>query len=95
MPDGRAGRREVVLELPGTIPDGLFMAEDGWMYITSYEPSRIYRYQHDSSRLELVVEDPDSHLFCHPTNCVVVGSELYTSNLGRWHISRVSLEALI
>jgi gluconolactonase len=92
--DGRAGRKEIMLSLPGTIPDGLYMAADGYLYITSYEPSRIYRYHIGRSQLELVVEDSDAHLFCHPTNCVIVDNNLYASNLGRWHISRVNLEEL-
>lgn len=93
---GEAANVEVLLSVPGTILDGLVMAENGRLYITCYEPSRIYRIDTASpnSQLELLVEDPTAHELCHPTNGVLVGEDLYLCNLGRWHLSRVSLRSI-
>jgi len=39
--------------------------------------------------VETVLADPTAHLLCHPTNLAFRGSELFTSNLGRWHITLI------
>lgn len=95
-PDGTCGTIEPFISLRGTIPDGLAMGPDEVLYMTCYEPSRIYclDLKADDAVLEILAEDPTAHLFCHPTNCVVRGGELYVSNLGRWHISKVKLPSL-
>jgi sugar lactone lactonase YvrE len=90
--DGRAGDVEVFLrDLPG-LPDGLAFDLDGRLYICCYEPSRIYRADPDG-RVELLIDDPEAHMLCHPTNCAFRGRELFSSNLGRWHITRTEVDA--
>jgi hypothetical protein len=42
--------------------------------------------------VELYIEDPTSELICHPTNIAFDGAALYTANLGRWHIVRISTD---
>lgn len=85
--DGKAGVPRVVVSDINRLPDGLAFDEQGRLYIACYEPSRVYRWSDGS--LELFVDDPDAHMLCHPTNCAFRGSELLTSNLGRWHITRI------
>ena len=34
-------------------------------------------------------ETAEIYRMCHPTNCAFRGEELFTSNLGRWHITRI------
>ena len=55
-----------------------------------YAPSRVYR-RDPSGELELLIDDPDHSVLCHPTNGVLRGDKLYTANLGRWHITEVPL----
>jgi gluconolactonase len=70
------------------VPDGLAFDTDGNLYISCYEPSRIYRVSPERE-IHLFIDDPIAHTLCHPTNCAFRGEELFTSNLGRWHITRI------
>lgn len=91
-PDGRPGEREVVAESIERLPDGLAFDAAGNLYISCYEPSRIYRLS-PKSDLALLYDDPDAHMLCHPTNCAFRGSDLFTANLGRWHITRIAVDS--
>jgi gluconolactonase len=87
-PQGAAGKPEVLVELPATVPDGLAFAADGALYVALYQPSRIVRVERDGS-VGVVADDPDAHLLCHPTNIAFRGQELLAANLGRWHITAI------
>jgi sugar lactone lactonase YvrE len=88
--DGSAGDDEVFLrDLPG-LPDGLAFDVEGRLYVCCYEPSRILRADPDG-RVELLIDDPEAHTLCHPTNCAFRGQDLFSSNLGRWHITRTEV----
>ncbi|HEX2312821.1 MAG TPA: SMP-30/gluconolactonase/LRE family protein [Thermomonospora sp.] len=88
LPDGSAGERTVVAELPGTVPDGVGFGPDGLLYVACYEPSQILRLRPgDPSSLEVAAHDPTAHVLCHPTNIAFRGRTAFTANLGRWHIS--------
>ena len=89
---GAAGEAEVFVQDVPALPDGLAFDVDGRLYIACYEPSRIYRADPDG-RLELLIDDPEAHTLCHPTNCAFRGTELFNSNLGRWHITRTEVGA--
>ena len=88
--DGTAGDASVVVTGVDRVPDGLAFAADGTLYISCYEPSRIYRFGSDQ-RLELLVEDPLATTLAHPTNIALLGNRMFTANLGRWHLSEVQL----
>ncbi|MDG0810031.1 SMP-30/gluconolactonase/LRE family protein [Cohnella rhizosphaerae] len=92
--NGAAGEAEALISVPGVILDGLVLSGGGKLYVTCYEPSRIYRMDvnRPEAGLELVAEDPTAHELCHPTNGVLVGDDLYVCNLGRWHITRIPLK---
>ncbi len=75
------------------VPDGLAFAPDGSLFISCYEPSRIYRWREDRG-LELLIEDRAATTIAHPTNVALKGDRLYTANLGRWHITEIDLRGL-
>jgi gluconolactonase len=72
------------------VPDGIAFDIKGNLYISCYEPSRIYRVT-KNKQIELLIDDKGAHTLCHPTNCAFYGEELFTSNLGRWHITRMHI----
>lgn len=93
-PDGAAGERRVVAELPGTVPDGVVLDEESNAYVLCYRPDRIYRVTPDGA-VEVVAEDDEGTLLSAPTNGVFFGQDMLrfaTGNLGRWHISTCSWE---
>ena len=88
--DGSADEAQVFIQGIERLPDGLAFDTEGNLYVSCYEPSRIYRVSPDRE-IYLLVDDPEAHTLCHPTNCAFRGGELFTSNLGRWHITRVDV----
>ena len=93
LPDGTLGERQVVATLPGDVPDGVQFDAEGTLYITLYTPSRIYRLE-PSGRIQVLVDDPHHTKLSSPTNIVFGGpdlTDLFTSNLGRWHINRLRM----
>ena len=94
--DGSAGPMRVLVDLPGSVPDGLAFASDGSVLIACYRPDVIYRWRVDSG-LEVVAEDPEGTVLAAPTNCAFVGPDLGTvlvPNIGRWHVSRFRVPGL-
>src|SRR4029453_1923670 len=89
-PDGSAGPVQLVTGAIENVPDGLAFAADGTLYISCYEPSRIYRMS-PAGKLELLIEDRKATTIAHPTNVALKGDRLYTANLGRWHITEIDL----
>jgi gluconolactonase len=87
------GTPEVVLEIPGTVLDGLACTADGGLLIACYRPDRIYHLAM-SGALEVVAEDPQGTLLAAPTNVCFVGPRLdrvVSANLGRWHLTLLDL----
>ena len=85
----RGGAPETVIELPGTVPDGLAFTEDGGAVLTCYRPDRIY-YRDPTGHLEVLAEDPEGTLMAAPTNVCFLGGDrtsLVSANLGRWHLT--------
>lgn len=81
------GVPEPVVDLPGTVPDGIAFGPDGRLYVGCYEPSQVLRVDLGTGEVATVLADPTAHLLCHPTNLAFRGTELFTSNLGRWHVT--------
>jgi gluconolactonase len=83
------GVAETVVELPGTVPDGLAFTADGGVLISLYRPDRILLLDAAGS-LSIVADDPQGTLIAAPTNVCFVGSRLdrlVSANLGRWHLT--------
>lgn len=88
-PDGAAGPPQPVVSLPATVPDGIAFGPDGRLYVGCYEPSQVLAVDLGTGAVETVLADPTAHLLCHPTNLAFRGTELFTSNLGRWHVTLI------
>ena len=94
--DGTAGSREVLVELPGTVPDGIAFATDGSVVIACYRPDVVLRWRADTG-VEVLAGDPEGTALAAPTNCVFYGPDLATiavPNLGRWHVTRFRVPGL-
>lgn len=89
--DGAPGEPAVVVDAIERLPDGLAVDARGNLYVSCYEPSRIYRVPAGGGA-ELLVDDPEAHTLCHPTNCAFRGRDLFVANLGRRHITRIELD---
>lgn len=84
----KVGPVETVVELPGTVPDGLAFCDDGTFLISCYRPDVIFRCTQDGS-LTVLMSDYEGTLLGAPTNVCFAGPELSMllwANLGRWHI---------
>lgn len=93
LPDGAAGAPRVAVDNVQNVPDGLAFAPDGSLYISCYEPSRIYRWT-ERTGLQVLIEDRRATLIAHPTNIAIKGRKLYSANLGRWHITEIDLQGV-
>jgi gluconolactonase len=88
--DGSAGERQEVAELAGSWPDGLALDAEGNLYVGCYEPSRVLRVT-PSGDVDTLYQDPSAHTLAHPTNLAFRGTTMFTSNLGRWHLTRLEV----
>ncbi len=94
--DGTAGPREVVAELPGTVPDGIAFATDGSAVIACYRPDIVFRWRPDGPP-ELLAADPEGTAIAAPTNAAFFGPDLAfiaVPNIGRWHVTTFQVDGL-
>jgi sugar lactone lactonase YvrE len=94
-PDGAAGKRSVYVRLPKALPDGLAFDTRGNLYVSCYTPNRIYKVGRDR-KASVLIEDWEAHTLSNPTNIAFGGpdlKDLFTSNLGRWHVTKIDLRA--
>ena len=93
--DGSAGEVEKVVDLPGTVPDGVAFDTDDNLYISCYRPDRIYRFSLEG-KLEILAEDYEGTVIAAPTNVAFCGENrdiFLSANLGRWHITHYEISA--
>ena len=93
QPDGTLGQAQVVVEIPGTVPDGLAFDAEGNLYITCYAPNKVFRFT-VSGELELAAEDLRSVVLSAPTNIAFGGEDMKYAifgSLGRWHLSMIEM----
>lgn len=86
--DGSAGAREIVVELPRTVPDGVAFDVEGNLYISMYTPDAIYRYGHDG-KLTILYDDWERLILNAPTNIAFGGPDLKTlliASLCGWNL---------
>jgi gluconolactonase len=83
--DGGAGTPAPVVDLSGSQPDGIALADDGSLFVGCYRPDRIYRVRPDGAT-EVLAEDPDGVVLNQPANVAFAGSRLIVSSLGGWSL---------
>lgn len=91
--DGSAGKREVFVTLPESVPDGIAFDDEGNLYISCYAPNKIY-VATPHGEVSVLIDDWEAHTLANPTNIAFGGPEfdqLFTANLGRWHINRIGV----
>lgn len=89
LPDRSAGPREIVAQLPNTVPDGICFGESGNLYISCYRPDRIYTISPER-RVAVLTEDPIGSVLNVPTNLAFAGSlrdRLVVASLGGRRLS--------
>lgn len=95
LPGGTAGRKELLLALPGMVPDGLAYSSCGDLWISIYDPTCILRYRLSDQRLDCIIADDTTDVLHHSTNIAFRGAdELFVANLGGWHLTKVDLASL-
>ena len=89
------GKKEIFTEDIATVPDGLAFDKEDNLFISCYEPSRIYISDSKGST-RLLIEDEHCTTLAHPTNISLSedGKTMYTANLGRWHITEIDISSL-
>ena len=90
LSDGSAGKATVAVSGLDGVLDGLALGPDGTLYISCYEPGRIYRCKPGGDP-DVLIEDKQAIVLAHPTNIALKGDRMYTANLGRWHITEIDL----
>jgi gluconolactonase len=86
--DGSAGPVEVVVELDGSLPDGLALAADGTLFVGCWRPDRVWRVPPGGAP-EVLADDPDGITLNQPANVAFIGpalDRLAVSSLGGWAI---------
>ena len=87
--DGRIGSREIVAQLPGTLPDGLCFGQSGNLYVSCYRPDRIYAVTPDQ-RVIQIADDPIGSVLNTPTNLTFAGPDrdrIVVASLGGRHLA--------
>lgn len=93
--DGSAGQREVVVELPRNVPDGVAFDAEGNLYISLYNPNIIYRYDLDAKALATLYDDWQQLMLIAPTNIAFGGADmktLFIANLCGWNIVTAAMD---
>jgi sugar lactone lactonase YvrE len=88
----RDGALSVHAELPGTVPDGLALDEDGGLIVACYQPNRIVRVPPGGGEPQLVLEDWTGQRLLTPTNVAFFGPErrsLAIASLCGWSLTAI------
>jgi gluconolactonase len=91
--DGSAGQREVVVELPRNVPDGVAFDSEGTLYISLYNPNIIYRFKDGS--LTALYDDWEQLILVAPTNIAFGGADMKTlliANLCGWSLATTRMD---
>jgi gluconolactonase len=86
--DGSLSDRRVLVELPGTVPDGLLYDDEGRLLVSFWSPDAVLRVEADGE-LTTVVNDPLRVALNQPTNIAFVPgtNRLVAANIGDRYLS--------
>jgi gluconolactonase len=86
--DGSLSRRRVLVEMPGTVPDGLLYDGEGRLLISCWAPDAVFRLE-AGGELTVVLHDPLRVVLNQPTNIAFVPgtNRLVTANIGDRYLS--------
>jgi gluconolactonase len=90
LPSGDLGGRELVVEMPRTVPDGLAFAADGRLLISCFRPDAIFVW--DGRDLSMLAEDWTGLTLSAPTNLCFFGprlDRLACANIAFQHLAEV------
>jgi gluconolactonase len=93
-PDGSAGARTVVVELPRNVPDGIAFDRNGDLYISLYNPNIIYRYS-AKGKLVTLYDDWEQLMLVAPTNIAFGGADMKTliiASLCGWSVHKAPMD---
>jgi len=98
LADGAAGKREILVELPRQVPDGLALDAAGNLYISLYNPNIIHRLTPEG-QLETLYDDWEQLMLVAPTNVAFGGPDMKTliiASLCGWsvHIAQMDIPGL-
>ena len=77
-----------MVDLDGSLPDGVALAADGTMFVGCWRPDRVWRIPPGATP-EVLADDPDGVTFNQPANVAFIGDRLdrlAVSSLGGWAI---------
>jgi sugar lactone lactonase YvrE len=87
-----AGPPEVVLTMPGHVPDGLATLANGDLLVACYSPDTIYRVH--NGQASVLAHDPRRVVLASPTNLALYGpgrTRMAVGSLGRWHVASADI----
>ena len=86
--DGSLSNRRVLVELPGTVPDGLLYDDEGRLLVSFWSPDAVFRLE-AGGELAVVVNDPLRVALNQPTNIAFVPgtNRLVAANIGDRYLS--------
>jgi gluconolactonase len=93
LADGSAGRREILVELPRQVPDGLALDVAGNLYISLYNPNIIHRLT-PRGQLETLYDDWEQLMLVAPTNIAFGGPDMKTliiASLCGWSVHTAAM----
>jgi gluconolactonase len=88
------GEASVYCELPGTIPDGLALDDEGGLIVTIFQPNRVVRIPPGGGEAETLLDDWTGQRLLTPTNASFFGPELRSlaiASLCGWSVYAVDL----
>lgn len=98
LADGSAGKREILVELPRQVPDGLALDVAGNLYISLYNPNMIHRLT-PAGTVETLYDDWEQLMLVAPTNIAFGGPDMKTliiASLCGWsvHVAAMATSGL-
>jgi gluconolactonase len=86
--DGSLGDRRVLVQMPGTVPDGLALDARGRLLVSCWAPDAVFVLE-PHGRLRLLVHDPHRFVLHEPTNIAFLPgtSRLVAANYGERFLS--------